>query len=163
MYVHRLILDASYVQLQGPRKNLLGFLAQRLKQREASGAGTPVPDASTSVTGSRELQRSSIKEEASTPSGAGSLASDGSEASEELVERHASPARMGQTAAESRGGAQPIATGAGAAARGGLSTWLTRITGAYSTAGDTSLQPRSHLRLHDSSRKHACSCKHPNT
>ncbi|KAK9909945.1 hypothetical protein WJX75_009855 [Coccomyxa subellipsoidea] len=121
-------------KLQGPRKNLLGFLAQRLKQREASGAGMPVPDASTSVTGSRELQRSSIKEEANTPSGAGSLASDGSEASEELVERHASPARMGQIAAESRGGAQPIATGAGAAARGGLGTWLTRITGAYSTA-----------------------------
>ena len=100
----------------------------------------PGHDGPSSASGSKETLRASVKEETSTASGAGSLASDGSEASEELVERHASPARVGHSAAESRVGTQPSASVSGAAARGGLGTWLTRITGAYSTAGREPLQ-----------------------
>ncbi|BDA42462.1 hypothetical protein COCOBI_03-3520 [Coccomyxa sp. Obi] len=115
---------------KAPRKNLLGFLAQRLKQREVSGVAGQ--DGATSSLHSRDLQHPSFKG-SNPPSGAASLASDGSEASEELVERHSSPARSGP-ASEARVGGQQGISASGSAARGSLGTWLTRITGAYTVA-----------------------------
>ncbi|CAL8467867.1 g7405 [Coccomyxa elongata] len=115
---------------KAPRKNLLGFLAQRLKQREASGLAGQ--DGATSSLGSRDLQHTSSIG-SNPPSGAASLASDGSEASEELVERHASPAQPGP-ASHARIGGQQGTCASGSGARGSLGTWLTRITGAYTVA-----------------------------
>ena len=122
------------------RNRLLGFWAQRLK------ASAPPEAAAESAVQARDAAGHASSNKSGTPNwSVASEASEGSDVPEREGNTSAGPDQGGpQGAAE----APPAALGQGLAAtssisgKTGLRDWLTRLTGAYSTAGTP---PCSHL------------------